>query len=170
MDKNSQKGFTIIELMIVVALIGIIAAIALPSFKSLLENRKLIAAANTLQADFQFTKSESIKRNKSMFISFANAGADNWCYGINEEVACNCASAGDCSEKVVSIDDLPSVTLQNPLPSSDISFNQFTGFAIGGTGNFVFELSNKETGVRLELNGRTSACSDNGLGGFSACL
>lgn len=162
-----NDGFTLIELLITIVLIGIIAAIAMPSFKTLLESRKLIASANQLQADFQFTKSEAIKINKPMFISFRNVGADNWCYGINPSTACDCSSAGDCATKVTNNSDLPAVTLQS-VAANDISYNQFSGFS-SATGNFTFTLGGRNTGVNLSFNGQSRACSDDGLGGFTSC-
>jgi len=50
MKRNNKKGFTLIELMIVVAIIGILAAVAIPAFVNYIKRSKTAEAASLLKS------------------------------------------------------------------------------------------------------------------------
>ena len=60
---DQQFGFTIIELMITIAVIAILAAIAMPSFADFLERNRIKGAAESTKAEFQYARSEAIKQS-----------------------------------------------------------------------------------------------------------
>lgn len=59
---RTQRGFTLIELMIVVVLIGIFAAIAVPSFTQFINKSRTQSFNNELLALLQYTRSTAVEQ------------------------------------------------------------------------------------------------------------
>jgi type IV fimbrial biogenesis protein FimT len=57
-----HQGFTIIELMVAVTVAAILGAIAVPAFRSFLQNDRDAAQANSLVGSFNYARSEAVKR------------------------------------------------------------------------------------------------------------
>lgn len=77
----NQKGFTLLELMIVVAIIGIIASIALPSYTDYVKKGRVAEATSTL-ADIRIKMEQYYQDNRTYAGSEAGAGP---CANINAQ-------------------------------------------------------------------------------------
>ncbi len=73
---ENQYGFTIIELMIAVALIAIVAAIATPSFSFMITNNRMASEVNQFVGSLHFTRSEAIKRGQVVKVCTRNVAGD----------------------------------------------------------------------------------------------
>lgn len=63
-----MRGFTLLELMVVILLAGILSAIALPQFSSVIARAQQTSIANALVLDLNYARSEAIKRNQYAFV------------------------------------------------------------------------------------------------------
>lgn len=154
MKKLRSSGFSLPELMIVIAIIGIIAALAVPSYQDILERNRLKQAVESLADDLKFARTEAIKRSANVTLTLA-AG---WSYTIT--------SAGNTLKTVqgsqfqgISLDAADSVTF---------SFKRGTASAMGST------LSSAHYDARVIVAdvGRVRICTPDdatGLSGYPDC-
>lgn len=63
-----QRGVTIVELLIVITIGGILAAIAVPSFRDVLNNQRQSSAMGLLVSDVNQARGEAIKRNLRVLV------------------------------------------------------------------------------------------------------
>lgn len=89
-----NAGFTIIELMVVVAILAVLAALAAPSFTPIVERWRVRDAAESLTATFYFARSEAIRRGGRVVIK-PSSGTD-WGTGWHVFFDVNSDGAQSC--------------------------------------------------------------------------
>lgn len=73
------KGFTLIELMVTVALIAIIALVAVPAFVNLIQSQRAITQSNLLLSAVALARTEAIRLNAPVRISALTDDSTGWC-------------------------------------------------------------------------------------------
>lgn len=83
-----QRGFTLIEMVVAVAIIGIVSIVLYPSIMNSLETRKLENSTRQIVTTLQRAKFEAVKSriNHRVRFDFINQGnMDLWCYYVERE-------------------------------------------------------------------------------------
>ena len=102
---KKEKGFTMIELMITMVILGVLLGLAIPGFSRWLPNYRLRGATRDLYSTLQFTKSGAIKERAEWAVRFTGTGSyEVWSSGSNR-VWDGYSAPNDTLVKTVSLSD-----------------------------------------------------------------
>ena len=76
-NPKQVSGFTLLELMVVVAIAGIMMALSVPTFKDMIRNTRLTTYANELVTSLNIARSEAIKRGQYVVVRKTGANWEN---------------------------------------------------------------------------------------------
>lgn len=68
LPRRAGRGFTLVELLATVAVMGVLAVVAVPSMTSIIDSIKLSSASNVFVAGLHLARSEAIKRNSRVVL------------------------------------------------------------------------------------------------------
>lgn len=184
---KKSGGFTIVELMIVIVVAAIGIALAVPSFRDMIERKRLAGATEAAFQHLQRAKSQALKRSKPMLVDFYINGND-WAIGLTDKMG-GCDAEDTAGTDVCDVDednDLAGTTrLVMRVVSSDfrgITMSQAVGFAnasvapggctttsnqqacfdflrgLARTGQYDFDSANYKLRVQVTMLGHINVC------------
>lgn len=173
MHSRHSAGFTLVELMVVITIVAILAAVAAPSYRDMIDRYRLRSAADDVISVISNARAGSVKLHREVNVSFVTGAA--WCAGANAAAApaagsqaaaaaaCACGTAGACSvggeNLVVPVGKHPGVQMTN-TPASFV-FDGVVGVTTG--------LATRTVSLRSPLQIYTLEVNVTPLGQANAC-
>ena len=186
---STAKGFTVIELMIVVAVVAIITSIALPSYRTIIEKRQVTNGAEKLGAFLSAVQMESVKRSENITVSYDRTDAETWCIGIVSGTAdCDCTdtdpATADCKiddqVRIINDSDMMYAGIMSSMDGGGdnraFTYDPARGLMVDHTDAMELELVSDNNAyalnVQVTATGRVKTCSDdasNKVPGYEVC-
>ncbi len=121
--RRDADGFSLVEMLIVVAVVAVMAAVALPNIAGYLRNYKVRGAAQDVSGEMQASRSKAIMSNTNTGVFFVAADADSYRWIMTDNPA---------GEELGPLRDLPGGIVFVPSTGADsgatIRFNRLGGF------------------------------------------
>ena len=188
---SAQDGFTLLELIVAVAVFIILTALAVPSFVTYLDKARLRGAADSVVNQIGQARQVAVKMDRNVSLATTGTGG-TWCLGAKQAaapqpgdqapavVACDCTQANAClvdgREMVIGNTQHPGVTLSSA--ASELVFDGRLGARSDGfTGNAdasSFDLTSQSGRFVLTVSvsplGQATVCSKTGnILGYPTC-
>lgn len=161
-NKNSHKtplgryarGVSLMEMLVVMAIIGILVKVAMPGMENFVADQRLVGAAEQLYGHLQQAKSEAISRNKTVYFNFSASGTTTWTYGMSTyTTSCDLTktAATDTGACVMVVDDGDG-TIDNGSGSTDTGDLVLYRFASTDFTGVKMTLSSFSSGTQITYN------------------
>jgi prepilin-type N-terminal cleavage/methylation domain-containing protein len=131
------RGFTLIELMMVVAVVALLVTLAAPSFYNFILVQRLKSITAQIETDLQFARSEAAARNLAVQVRFSSNSSTS-CYALftGREGFCDCTNppsnpvcpaATETEIRTVQVPRSLGVQVAPGTPSDEFGFDPSTG-------------------------------------------
>ena len=160
---RNSKGFTLIEVIIVIALMGIVAVMGIPSFLGWVANYNLKAAANELYSNMQFARINAVKQNKEWAVVFDTVNGIY--YVCSDNVDGDWATLDNITERTITLSNYASdivYGMGNATENVTVTGGAFPGGAVFGSRG---TLSVDEGYIYLTNGKGTAYAIGSGVGG-----
>ncbi|WP_159051734.1 GspH/FimT family pseudopilin [Thauera aromatica] len=177
-----MAAFSLVELMVAIAVLGIIAAIAAPSMIDMIAKRRVVGALEETFSLLHLARSEAIKQSRQIRVTISGGAAAGWLVGLSQGTA-PCTGADDCQimeggtavTRMSAPANYPGVALGAGEESTSFVFDS-RGLAsgLGVSGATLDFTSEGGWTARIVINpiGRIRPCSpsaSNSAGGYKPC-
>jgi len=181
------QGFSLVELMMSILLLAIGMALALPSYRDMVEKRQVTNGAEQVASFINVAQGVAMKTNQVVTVSYARTDDDDWCIGaVSGDTACDCTVTDTSATNYCQIATQPFILNNTHASDRELvhsvtgdgayAFDPIRGLFVDLDDSLQMELRSPSDQFRLNVmvnnTGRVILCSnssDHAIPGYQVC-